>query len=65
MKLKKEDVATAICFCCGAPARPALFTKKPVCGECFMNSVQRNDKALHDHIAKIIPGYEHRIPKEG
>lgn len=53
---------TAICgYCHKHPARPS--SDKPICGECFMDAVKRGDPKLHDRIATVIPGYEHRKPK--
>jgi len=48
---------TAKCIACGEPARPMA---KPICGECFMDQVQKADPALHDRIVESNDVFAHR-----
>ena len=62
------DALTEVCGHChkNKARKPAWGSRdKPICGECFMDVVQRGDPKLHDRIAEVIPGYEHRRREKG
>jgi len=51
---------TAKCLTCGKPARPS---RNPICGDCFMDKVQRADPRLHDRIVETNDAFADRRPK--
>ena len=48
---------TATCLKCGEPARSS---EDPMCGECFMDRLQKFEPRLHDKIAETNELYAHR-----
>ena len=58
-----EKIETVPCAYCkaGRARRPSWAQRsKPMCGDCYMDAVKKEDPILHDIIAQNVPGYEHR-----